>query len=84
KQVGRGAVLDQAINDVLPKKYVEALRESGLEPLAQPEVEVTKLEDNDVLEFTAEVDVKPSIELPKYDGLEASVEDLEVTDEDVE
>ena len=84
KQVGRGAVLDQAINDVLPKKYVEALRESGLEPLAQPEVEVTKLEDNDVLEFTAEVDVKPSIELPEYDGLEASVEDLEVTDEDVE
>ena len=84
KQVGRGAVLDQAINDVLPKKYVEALQANELEPLAQPEVEVTRLEDNDVLEFTAEVDVKPTIELPTYDGLEASVEDIEISDEDVE
>ena len=46
--------------------------------------EVTRLEDNDVLEFTAEVDVKPTIELPTYDGLEASVEDIEISDEDVE
>ena len=84
KQVGRGAVLDQAINDVLPKKYVEALQANELEPLAQPEVEVTRLEDNDVLEFTAEVDVKPTIELPAYDGLEASVDDIEISDEDVE
>lgn len=84
KQVGRGAVLDQAINDVLPKKYVEALRENELEPLAQPDVEVTRLEDNEVLEFTAEVDVKPTIELPEYEGLEASVEDVEVSEEDVE
>ena len=64
RQVGRGAVLDEAINEMLPKKYVEALQENNLEPLAQPDIEVTKLEDNDVLEFTAEVDVKPSIELP--------------------
>ena len=84
KQVGRGAVLDQAINDVLPKKYVEALRENDLEPLAQPEVEVTRLEDNELLEFTAEVDVKPAIDLPSYDGLEASVDDVEVTDDDVD
>ncbi|HEY1133571.1 MAG TPA: trigger factor [Nocardioides sp.] len=83
RQVGRGAVLDQAINDALPKVYVEALRENSLEPLAQPEIEVTRLEDKDLLEFTAEVDIKPEIELPEYDGLTASVEDLEVTDEDV-
>src|SRR6476661_10156090 len=83
KQVGRGAVLDQAINDVLPKKYVEALRENDLQPLAQPEIEVTRLEDNEVLEFTAEVDVRPEIDLPSYDGIEAQVEDIEITDADV-
>lgn len=84
RQVGRGAVLDEAINEVLPKKYVEALQENSLEPLAQPEIEVTKFEDNEALEFTAEVDVKPEITLPDYDGIEAEVEDFTVTDTDVE
>ncbi|MBE7325136.1 trigger factor [Nocardioides sp. Y6] len=84
RQVGRGAVLNESINEVIPAKYMEALEANELEPLAQPEIEVTKLEDNDVLEFTAEVDVKPQFELPAYDGLEAEVEDLEVTDADVE
>ncbi|WP_435742460.1 trigger factor [Nocardioides sp. SYSU DS0663] len=84
RQVGRGVVLDEAINDVLPQKYVAALEENSLSPLAQPEIEVTKFEDNETLEFTAEVDIRPQIELPSYEGLEASVEDVEVTDEDVE
>lgn len=84
RQVGRGAVLDQAINESLPQLYVEALKENELEPLGQPEVEVTKLEDGDVFAFTAEVDVKPQITLPSYDGIEASVEDAQVTDADVE
>ena len=84
RQVGRGAVLDEAINDVLPKKYVEALQENDLQPLAQPEIEVTKFEDNEALEFTAEVDIRPEITVPDYDGLEAEVEDVEVTDADVE
>ena len=84
RQVGRGAVLDEAINDVLPTKYVEALQENDLQPLAQPEIEVTKFEDNEALEFTAEVDIRPEITVPDYDGLEAEVEDVEVTDADVE
>jgi len=84
RQVGRGVVLNEAVNDVLPKKYVEALQENDLEPLAQPEIEVTRLDDAEVLEFTAEVDVKPQIDLPDYEGLEATVDDVEVTDEDVE
>ncbi len=84
RQVGRGAVLDQAINEVVPQKYVEALQENSLTPLAQPEIEVTKFEDNDALEFTAEVDVRPEIDLPSYEGIEASVDDVELTDADVE
>ncbi len=83
RQVGRGAVLDEAINEVVPAKYMEALQENSLQPLAQPEIEVTKFEDNESLEFTAEVDIKPEITLPAYDGIVAKVEDLEVTDEDL-
>ena len=84
RQVGRNVVLDEAINEVLPQKYIEALQTNSLEPLAQPEIEVTKFEDNAALEFTAEVDVKPEIEVPEYDGLEAQVDDVEVTDADVD
>jgi len=84
RQVGRGAVLDQAINDVLPQKYMEALQENSLEPLAQPEIEVTKYEDNGALEFTAEVDVKPEITVPDYAGIEAEVDEIEVSDEDLQ
>jgi trigger factor len=83
RQVGRGAVLDQAINEALPQFYVQALQENDLQPLAQPEIDVTKLEDNSLLEFTAEVDVRPSIEVPSYDGLSVQVEDLAVTDDEV-
>ncbi len=83
RQVGRGAVLDEAINDALPKLYIQALEDNDLQPLAQPEIDVTKLEDNSLFEFTAEVDVRPSIEVPAYDGLSVQVDDLAVTDEDI-
>ncbi|MFN8194574.1 MAG: trigger factor [Nocardioidaceae bacterium] len=84
RHVGRGAVLDQAVNDVLPQKYVEALQEHSLVPLAQPEIEVTRFEDNEALEFTAEVDIRPEISVPDYTGLAATVADAVVTDEEVE
>ena len=84
RQVGRGAVLDEAINEVLPQKYIEALQANDLTPLAQPEIEVTKFEDNETLEFTAEVDIRPAITLPSYEGIEAQVEDVEVADSDVD
>jgi trigger factor len=84
RQVGRGPVLDEAINEALPQLYVQALQDNDIQPLAQPEIDITRLEDNDTLEFTAEVDVRPEIELPSLDGIEATVDDLEVTDQDVE
>ncbi len=84
RQVGRGAVLDEAINNALPKLYVDALQANELEPLAQPEIDITKLEDNETLEFTAEVDIRPEVDLPDYQGLEVSVDDVAVSDEDVE
>src|SRR4051795_11931808 len=84
RQVGRGAVLDEAINEALPKLYVQALEDNDLQPLAQPEIDITRFEDNQSLEFTAEVDVRPTIEVPAYDDLAVEVEDIVVSDEDVE
>jgi trigger factor len=84
RQVGRGAVLDEAINDALPKLYVQALEDNDLQPLAQPEIDITRFEDNSTLEFTAEVDVRPTIEVPAYDALAIEVADIVVSDEDVE
>jgi trigger factor len=84
RQVGRGAVLQEAINEVVPQKYVEALQSHDLQPLAQPEVEVTRIDDNEAIEFTAEVDVRPEITVPDWHGLSAEVEDVAVTEEDVE
>ncbi len=84
RQVGRGPVLDEAINDALPKLYVQALQDNNIEPLAQPEIDITKFEDNESLEFTAEVDVRPEIKLPELEGLEVTVDDVAVTDEDVD
>ena len=84
RQVGRGAVLDQAINEALPGFYMSALQENELVPLAQPEIDITRLEDNEVLEFTAEVTIRPPLTLPSYDNVTASVDDVEVTDADVD
>lgn len=83
RQVGRGVVLDEAINDALPKLYVQALQENDLQPLAQPEIDITKFDDGDTLEFTAEVDVRPTITLPSYDDLAVEVDAIAISDEDV-
>ncbi|MFL6174655.1 MAG: trigger factor [Marmoricola sp.] len=83
RQVGRGAVLDEAINDALPKLYVQALQENDLQPLAQPEIDITKFADNEALEFTAEVDVRPSIDLPKLDDLAVEVDAIVISEEDI-
>jgi trigger factor len=84
QHVGRGAVLEQAVNDALPGLYGDAVREQDVQILGQPEIDVTNFADGEDLVFTAEVDVRPEIELPAYDGLPVSVDDAEVADSDVE
>ena len=83
QRVGRAAVLEEAINKALPKAYTEAVKETGVKALGQPEIEVTKLEDNDHIAFTAEVDVRPEITVPAYDGLAVTVEDAQVSDDEI-
>ncbi|MGW4100937.1 MULTISPECIES: trigger factor [unclassified Mycobacterium] len=83
-RVGRGAVLEQVVNDALPSRYSEAVTASDVKPLGQPEIEVTKLEDGQELAFTAEVDVRPEITLPEFDSLKITVDPIEVDDEAVD
>ncbi|MFF3345201.1 trigger factor [Streptomyces sp. NPDC002779] len=84
QRFGRGAVLEEAVNDALPKFYTEAVNEAELNVLGQPEVDITELKDGETLNFTAEVDVRPAIEIPDYSGIEVEVDAVEVTDEDIE
>jgi len=84
QRVGRGAVLDEAVNNALPALYMQALQENDLNPLSQPDIDVTKFDDGELLEFTAELDVVPDIQVPSYEGLEATVDDATVADEDVD
>jgi trigger factor len=88
QRVGRGAVLEHAINDGMQGFYSDAVRENALRPLGQPNIEVTQVPDltdtTTSLHFTAEVEVRPEVELPALDTLTVTVDDVEVSDEDVQ
>ncbi len=84
QRFGRGVVLQEAINSSLPELYGKAVTENNLNPLGEPEVEVTKLEDNELVEFTAEVDVRPEFEVPDFESITVEVEQPEVGDEQLE
>ncbi|MGJ5668488.1 trigger factor [Rhodococcus aetherivorans] len=83
-RVGRGAVLEQVVNDAIPARYSEAVTANEVKVIGQPEVDITKLEDNVELVFTAEVDVRPEIALPDFSAIAVTVDPVEVTDEAVE
>jgi trigger factor len=84
QRFGRGAVLEQAVNDAVPQLYGKALEEHDVFALGQPAVEITKLDDGKELAFTAEVDVRPKFELPDINGMPVTVDDADVTPDQVE
>ncbi|MFC9664922.1 trigger factor [Nocardia sp. NPDC127606] len=83
-RVGRGAVLEQVVNDALPARYAEAVQATEVKVIGQPEIEITKIEDGEELAFTAEVDVRPEIALPDYSGIEVTVDSFTIGDDDIE
>ena len=83
QRFGRGAVLEEAVNDALPKAYDEAVREHKVIPVGQPTVDVTELEDGKHLAFTAEVDVRPEFDLPEFSSLRVEVGNAVPNDDDV-
>jgi trigger factor len=86
QRVGRGAVLQEAVNEALPRFYGQAVDDNKVRPLGQPEVDVTEVpaEEGQELKFTAEVDVRPDIALPDYSGMTVEVDAVSASDEDVD
>ncbi|MDR4532597.1 trigger factor [Glutamicibacter sp. PS] len=89
QRVGRGYVIETAVNEGLNEYYQKAMVENELTPLSRPEVDITELPSLEnvgegQLVFTLEVDIRPKVELPDYKGIEVTVEAKEVADEDIE
>lgn len=84
KRFGVESLYQDAVDIALPDAYVQAIDEAGIEPIAQPDVDIEKIEQGEPLIFTAKVEVKPEVTLGDYKGLEVEEESVEVTDEDVD
>ena len=84
QRVGRGAVLDEAINNALPDFYTQAARENDVLVVGRPSVDIKELKDNELVKFEVEVDVRPEINLPDFSKIEINVDDVAVTDKDVD
>jgi trigger factor len=83
QRFGRAVVLEEAMNEALPQFYGQAVEANDVHVLGQPDVDVTEFADGQELRFTAEVDVRPELELPDYEGLHVTVEDADVTDDEI-
>lgn len=83
KMYGPSVFFEDAVNSVIPKAYADAADESGLEIVAQPDIEVTKVAHGEPMEFTAVVTLKPEVELGQYKAVEVKKADTAVTEEEV-
>ena len=84
QRIGRGAVIDEAINSALPEFYGQAAREHKVAVIGRPEVDVKEFVDKDKLVFTVEVDIRPEVKLPDFSKITIEVDDVKVEDSDVD
>lgn len=83
KMYGAAIFYEDAANELIPDAYADAAKESGLDIVAQPDIDVVTIEKGSPFVFTAEVVLKPDVELGKYKGIKTEKPDLEVDDEEV-
>jgi trigger factor len=81
---GVESLYQEALDILLPEAYGQAVRETGIEPVDRPEVDIEQMKKGEKLVFKATVTVKPEVKLGDYKGLEIEPKDFTVTDEDVE
>ena len=88
QRFGRAVVMQEALETAVPEAYQAALAEHALDALGQPDIvidqDLSALGDDDAVEFTAELDIRPELVLPDYEAIEVEVADNEVTDADVD
>lgn len=84
QRVGRGYVLEEAVQGAIPRLYGEAVQAESLSTLGSPQVDVTELADGDKLTFTAEVDVRPAMDLPVFGELSVTVDTVTVSEDEID
>lgn len=84
QRLGRGAVLTEAVNDAIPQQIIAAIREHDVKSLGRPEVDNLEFADGQPLKFTAELDVRPELILPDLSTIEVTVDEVTVSDEQVD
>ena len=83
KMYGAGVFYEDAANELMQKSYPEAIDESGVDIVSRPSVEVVQIEKGKPFIYTAEVAVKPEVELGKYKGVTVTKIDTSVSDDEV-
>jgi trigger factor len=84
QRIGRGAVLNEAVQEAIPENFLAAVREHDVKTIGRPEVEITELADGDKLAFTAEVDVRPPINIPDLSTVEVVVDEVQLDESEVD
>jgi trigger factor len=84
QRVGRGTVIDEAINAAIPDFYGQAAREHSVLVVGRPTVDVKEFKDNEKLVFNVEVNVRPEVNLPNFSAITIEVDNAEVTDADID
>lgn len=84
QRFGVEALYQDAVDILLPEAYGEAIEETGIKPVDQPEIDVTQIEKGKDLKFDATVTVQPEVELGEYKGLEIEKQNAELTDEELQ
>lgn len=84
KMYGAGIFYEDAANSIIPQAYEEAVAESNLDIVSQPEIDVTQIEKGKDFIFTATVALKPDVTLGEYKGIAVPKTDTTVTDEEVD
>ncbi|PRX28917.1 trigger factor [Orenia metallireducens] len=84
KKFGAEVLHKDALDILIPEAYYEAVQETEIEPIAQPDITDVFIEAGKPAKFTAEVEVKPEVELGEYKELGIEKEEVNVSDEQVE
>jgi trigger factor len=84
QRVGRGAVLNEAVQEAIPQQILAAVQEHEVKTLGRPEVEITEFADGEPLKFTAEVDVRPEISVPDLASITVTVPAVEIGDVEID
>lgn len=84
KMYGEQALYEDTLNQLLPKYYEEAVKETSIDPVTRPTIDVESMEKGQDWTIKANVIVKPEVKLGDYKNLEVEKQNREVTDEDVE